>query len=238
MQVSTGRSARSSSSNSREAGTRPRARRPRRCCRPTRRRRGWRQRWPGAASPWLFVGVMAHSTQVVSQGRHHHSRSTDEVQPWASGLKAPAGSPQKKHRDPWPSWASIHPVALEVAACMPSSLGVVFVMDRGSRGDGRLSSRPASVVASGLLQTASTRWLQRAGSRSAAAPLGGGLRPPVWLGPWREQRGLALGVVGALPELPAICQQRSLTTPQASSCRLDAIRILSRIDVRERMGAC
>src|SRR4029453_19190449 len=81
---------------------------------------------------------------------------------------------------------------------MPSSLGVVFIMARGSRRDGRPSSRPASVVASGLLQTASTDWLQRAGSRSAAAaPPGGGLRPPEWLGPWREQRGLALGVAGA-----------------------------------------
>jgi hypothetical protein len=50
------------------------------------------------------------STQVVSQGRHHHSRLIEKLQPWWSGLNAPAGSPQNRHRDPWTTLASIHPV--------------------------------------------------------------------------------------------------------------------------------
>jgi hypothetical protein len=64
------------------------------------------------------------STQVVSQGRHHHSRLIEKLQPWWSGLNAPAGSPQNRHRDPWTTLASIHPVVLAVAACVPSSLAV------------------------------------------------------------------------------------------------------------------
>jgi hypothetical protein len=70
-----------------------------------------------------------HSTQVVSQGRHHHSRWTKWAQPWSSGLNAPAGLPKNRHRDPWLARFSIHPVMLAVAACMPSSLGVRFILD-------------------------------------------------------------------------------------------------------------
>jgi hypothetical protein len=40
----------------------------------------------------VLAGALGgHSTQVVSQGRYHHSRFTEELQPWSSGLKAPAG---------------------------------------------------------------------------------------------------------------------------------------------------
>jgi len=32
------------------------------------------------------------------------------------------------HRDPWTALVSIHPVGLAVAACIPSSLGVRFIL--------------------------------------------------------------------------------------------------------------
>jgi hypothetical protein len=68
-----------------------------------------------------------HSTQVVSQGRHHHSRWRKWAQPWLSGLNAPARLPQNRHGEPRPARFSIHPVMLAVAACMPSSLGLWFI---------------------------------------------------------------------------------------------------------------
>src|SRR6185503_14235270 len=66
------------------------------------------------------------ATQVVSQGLHHHSFLRLLRVPSLSGLKCRAGSPQKKQSGPPCAVASIHPVVLAVAACMPSSLGVVF----------------------------------------------------------------------------------------------------------------
>ena len=69
------------------------------------------------------------SIQVVSHGLHHHSRLIEELQPRSSGLNTPAGSPQNRHRDPWPTSVSIHPVLLAVAACIPSSLGMRFILE-------------------------------------------------------------------------------------------------------------
>jgi hypothetical protein len=43
-------------------------------------------------------------------------------------LNEPAGSPQNMHSGPPPVLASIHPVALAVAACIPSNLGVPFTV--------------------------------------------------------------------------------------------------------------
>ena len=40
------------------------------------------------------------------------------------------------------------------------------------------------------------------------------------------------------PELPAICQQLSLTSPQPAPCRFIAICVLSSIDIRQRVDAC
>jgi len=88
------------------------------------------------------------STQVVSHGRHHHSRLTEELQPWPSGLNAPAGSPQNRHWGPWTALVSIHPVVLAVAACIPSSLGVRFIL--------------------GLRAQETTSWCSRSGRRPAA----------------------------------------------------------------------
>ena len=45
--------------------------------------------------------ISGQSTQVVSHGRHHHSRLTEELQPWPTSLNAPAGLPQNTHWDPW-----------------------------------------------------------------------------------------------------------------------------------------
>jgi hypothetical protein len=75
--------------------------------------------------PGLAAGQV---TQVVSHGRHHHNRLSDVSQPWSSGLNARAGSPQNKHSGPPPARASIHPVVLAVAACIPSNLGVPFTL--------------------------------------------------------------------------------------------------------------
>ena len=88
------------------------------------------------------------STQVVSHGRHHHSRLTEELQPRPSGLNAPAGSPQNRHWGPWTALVSIHPVVLAVAACIPSSLGVRFIL--------------------GLRAQETTSWCSRSGRRPAA----------------------------------------------------------------------
>jgi hypothetical protein len=40
------------------------------------------------------------------------------------------------------------------------------------------------------------------------------------------------------PELPAICQQPSLTSPQPAPCRFIAICVLSSTDTRQRVDAC
>jgi hypothetical protein len=40
------------------------------------------------------------------------------------------------------------------------------------------------------------------------------------------------------PELPAICQQLSLTSPQPAPCRFIPICVLSSIDIRQRVDAC
>jgi hypothetical protein len=56
-----------------------------------------------ARAQLILAGELrGHSTQVVSQGRHHHSRWTQWAQPWSSGLNAPAGLPQNRHLDPRP----------------------------------------------------------------------------------------------------------------------------------------
>ena len=63
-------------------------------------------RWKAKAAAWrctaadpaaldlLLLATPDQSTQVVSQGRHHHSRWTKWAQPWSSGSNAPAGSPR------------------------------------------------------------------------------------------------------------------------------------------------
>jgi hypothetical protein len=71
---------------------------------------------------------VGQATQVVSHGRHHHNRLIVVSQPWSSGLNARAGSPQNRHCGPLPTRASIHPVVLAVAACIPSNLGVPFTL--------------------------------------------------------------------------------------------------------------
>jgi hypothetical protein len=65
------------------------------------------------------------ATQVVSHGRHHHNRLSMVSEPSSSGLNARGASPQNRHSGP-PACASIHPVVLAVAACIPSSLGLLF----------------------------------------------------------------------------------------------------------------
>jgi hypothetical protein len=65
---------------------------------------------------------------VVSHGRHHHSRLRVASEPSSSGLNDRAGSPQNMHAGPPPEVASIHPVALDVAACIPSNLGLPFTV--------------------------------------------------------------------------------------------------------------
>jgi hypothetical protein len=76
-------------------------------------------------SPGLAAGQV---TQVVSHGRHHHNRLSVVSAPRSSGLNASAGSPQNRHSGPPPARASIHPVMLAVAACIPSNLGVPFTL--------------------------------------------------------------------------------------------------------------
>jgi hypothetical protein len=90
----------------------------------------------------LAGDLRGQSTQVVSQGRHHHSRWTWWAQPWSSGLNAPAGLPQNRHLDPRPARFSIHPVMLAVAACIPSSLGVRLIFDRRLLRRSRWIERP------------------------------------------------------------------------------------------------
>ena len=68
------------------------------------------------------------ATQVVSHGGHHHNRLRVASVPWFSGLNAHAGWSQNRHSGPVPAWASIHPVVLAVAACIPSNLGVPFTL--------------------------------------------------------------------------------------------------------------
>jgi hypothetical protein len=72
------------------------------------------------------------ATQVVSHGRHHHNRLSVVSEPSSSGLNARGASPQNRHSGP-PARASIHPVVLAVAACIPSSLGLLstFVLHVG-----------------------------------------------------------------------------------------------------------
>jgi transposase InsO family protein len=41
-----------------------------------------------------------------------------------------------------------------------------------------------------------------------------------------------------IPDLPAICQQQGLTTPQAAPCRCDSVGVLTSANSRERMDAC
>jgi hypothetical protein len=77
----------------------------------------------------MLADPRRQSTQVVSHGLHHHNRLIEELQPRSSGLNTPAGSPQNRHRDPWPTYVSIHPVLLAVAACIPSSLAIRFILD-------------------------------------------------------------------------------------------------------------
>jgi hypothetical protein len=76
---------------------------------------------------------------VVSHGRHHHNRLRVASEPSESGLNDPAGSSQNMHAGPLPAPASIHPVVLAVAACIPSNLGVPFtvVLRDGSYRDHR-----------------------------------------------------------------------------------------------------
>jgi len=68
------------------------------------------------------------ATQVVSHGRHHHRRLRVVSEPSDIGLNDRAGSPQNMHSGPPPALASIHPVVLAVAACIPSNLGVPFTL--------------------------------------------------------------------------------------------------------------
>ena len=84
----------------------------------------------GQASPVSAGRRASHgqATQVLSHGRHHHNRLSVVSQPSSSGLNATAGSPQNRHSDPPPARASIHPVVLAVAACIPSNLGVRFTL--------------------------------------------------------------------------------------------------------------
>jgi hypothetical protein len=67
------------------------------------------------------------ATQVVSHGRHHHNRLSVASEPSSSGLNARGASPQNRHSGP-PACASIHPVVLAVAACIPSSLALLFTL--------------------------------------------------------------------------------------------------------------
>jgi hypothetical protein len=90
-----------------------------------RRRASHRPRPPSQPVPGPRGGQV---TQVVSHGRHHHNRLSVVSEPWSSGLNARAGSPQNRHSGPPPARASIHPVALAVAACIPSNLGVPFTL--------------------------------------------------------------------------------------------------------------
>ena len=84
---------------------------------------------------------------MVSQGRHHHSFLRLVRVPSLSGLKRRAGSPQKKHSGPPSAAASIHPVVVAVAACIPSNRGVLFTF-----------LAPSSAVGSGPV--ASTAWYE------------------------------------------------------------------------------
>lgn len=95
-----------------------------------------------------------------------------------SGLKAPAGSPQNRHAGPPPARASIHPVVLPVAACIPSNLGVRFTIvlhDRfvpdGPRHLRRSARHPVGTVigscCGGVLIRSPTRCVWRCGTRAA-----------------------------------------------------------------------
>ena len=120
---------------------------------------GWRSGRGSAAAdrPAKPVGVQSsaegrpavgrQATQVVSHGRHHHSFLRLVRVPSLSGLKRRAGSPQKKHSGPPSAAASIHPVVVAVAACIPSNRGVVFTF-----------LAPSSAVGSGPVS--STAWYE------------------------------------------------------------------------------
>jgi hypothetical protein len=95
------------------------------------KRSGCRPRSRTGQAPPVSAGRRAsrgQATQVLSHGRHHHNRLSVVSQPSSSGLNATAGSPQNRHSDPPPARASIHPVVLAVAACIPSNLGVRFTL--------------------------------------------------------------------------------------------------------------
>ncbi|HET9560445.1 MAG TPA: hypothetical protein VFS70_25160, partial [Actinomycetota bacterium] len=96
------------------------------------------------ADPTPLAG---QATQVVSQGRHHHSFLRLVNVPSLSGLKRRAGSPQKGHSGPPSAAASIHPVVVAVAACIPSNRGLVFTF-----------LAPSSAVGSGPVS--STAWYE------------------------------------------------------------------------------
>jgi hypothetical protein len=72
--------------------------------------------------------VPGQATQVVSHGRHHHNRLRVTSEPSSSGLNDPAGSPQNRHSGAPSAPAWIQPVRLDVAACIPSNLGVPFTL--------------------------------------------------------------------------------------------------------------
>jgi hypothetical protein len=44
------------------------------------------------------------------------------------------------------------------------------------------------------------------------------------------------GVICRIPDLPAICQQPSLTSPQTAPCRFDAIGVLTSADREQRVA--